>query len=97
MNRRSQLQFAIAGTGSSRGSGAFDAARVADQVDAATGNPVVEATAGGGLFLDRGVATGANITAAQVSDAMDAVTTPAGDPLFADTFPSFAVAFARYC
>ena len=48
---------------------------------------MIAASAADGLFLDRTVATQASITAAGVSDAMETERTPAGTPLFADTFP----------
>jgi hypothetical protein len=89
--------FVVTSTGSLRGARGEDAAAIAERVDTSLGSPVIAASAADGLFLDRTVATQASITAAGVSDAMETERTPAGTPLFADTFPSFAVAFARYC
>jgi hypothetical protein len=89
--------FVVTSTGSLRGSRGEDAAAIAERVDTSLGSPVIAASAADGLFLDRTVATQATITAAGVSDAMDAERTPTGASLFAGTFPSFAVAFARYC
>ena len=89
--------FVVTSTGSLRGARGEDAAAIAQRVDASLGSQVIAASAADGLFLDRAVATQASITAAGVSDAMEAERTPAGAPLFAGTFPSFAVAFARYC
>ncbi|HEY5858887.1 MAG TPA: hypothetical protein VIX62_01210, partial [Actinomycetota bacterium] len=89
--------FVVTSTGSLRGARGEDAAAIAQRVDASLGSQVIEASAADGLFIDRTVATQASITAAGVSDAMEAERTPAGSPVFAGTFPSFAVAFARYC
>jgi hypothetical protein len=88
--------FVVTSTGSLRGAGE-DAAAVAQRVNISLGSPVIAASAADGLFLDRTVATRASVTAAGVSDAMSAERSSTGDPLFAGTFPSFAVAFARYC
>jgi hypothetical protein len=88
--------FVIAGTGSLEAPEALDAADLAAAVDASIGAPIVAATAADGLFLDRGVLVDRSLTAQQVADALRAERGPGG-PLFADVYPSFAVAFSRYC
>jgi hypothetical protein len=89
--------FVIAGTGSLAGPEALDAADLAAAVDASIGAPIVAATAAGGLFLDRGVLVDRSLTAQQVADALRVERGPDGGRLFADVYPSFAVAFSRYC
>ena len=89
--------FVIAGTGSLRTPEALDAADLVTAVDASVGAPVVAATAADGLFLDRGVLVDRSLTAQQVADALRAERGAEGDRLFADVYPSFAVAFSRYC
>ncbi|MGH2539111.1 MAG: hypothetical protein ACRDGK_01160 [Actinomycetota bacterium] len=89
--------FVVTGTGS-RAAGAEDAASLAAGVDDTLGAPIVEGTGAAGLFLDRGVSVDRSITADQVARALAGARTPGGDAsLFADVFPSFAVAFSRYC
>ena len=92
-----EATFVIAGTGSLAAPNALDASDLAADVDASVGAPVVEATAADGLFLDRGVLVDRSLTAQQVADALRAERGPGGGPLFADVYPSFAVAFSRYC
>jgi hypothetical protein len=73
---------------------------LAKQVDRGVdpGNPVVAATGAGGLFIDQAAAARADAPVQRIVDAMLGATTPGtGSPLFADAFPAFAVAFARYC
>jgi hypothetical protein len=89
--------FAIAGTGSLAAREAVDASDVAAAVGASIGAPVVAAAAADGLFLDRGVLVDRALTAQQVADALRAERGPGGVRLFADVYPSFAVAFSRYC
>ena len=89
--------FVIAGTGSLAAPEALDASDVVAAIDASVGAPVVAATAADGLFLDRGVLVDRALTAQQVADALGAERGPGGDRLFADVYPSFAVAFSRYC
>lgn len=89
--------FVVAGTGS-RPAVAEDASSLAAGVDDTLGAPIVEGTGAAGLFLDRGVSVDRSITADEVARTLAASRTPAGVwPLFSDVFPSFAVAFSRYC
>ena len=89
--------FVIAGTGSLTAPGALDASDLAAAVDASVGAPVVAATAADGLFLDRGVLVDRSLTTQQAADALRAERRLSGGLLFADVYPSFAVAFSRYC
>ena len=89
--------FAIAGTGSLAIPAALDATELAAAVDASVGAPVVAATAADGLFLDRDVLVDRSLTAQQVADALRTARGDGDEPLFADVYPSFAVAFSRYC
>jgi hypothetical protein len=88
--------FVVTSTGSLRSrTPAEDASVVSAVVEDAA--PVVGGIGSGGLFLDEGAAATAGISTQQVVDAMRAEAVPDGASLFADTFPSFAVRFARYC
>ena len=89
--------FIVTATGSLAGSHGDDAARVTNQVESALGAPVVEATGVGGLFLDRGLSTKSLVTADDLATEVKGLRDERGTPVFADAFPSFAVAFARYC
>ena len=89
--------FVIAGTGSPPAPGALDASGLASAVEASVGAPVVAATAADGLFLDREVLVDRSLTAQHVADALRAERGAGDVPLFADVYPSFAVAFSRYC
>ncbi len=57
----------------------------------------MQAVAADGLFLDRDVLVERSITSQRVADALRSERSLAGEPLFADVYPSFAVAFSRYC
>jgi hypothetical protein len=72
-------------------------AAVGRMVDTTIGSPVVAAVVPGGLFLDQVVMAANDITSDDVVRAMDAMTAPAGTPLFADAYPGFAISFSRYC
>ena len=87
----------IAGTGAVRGPRGVDASEIALEVEASVAAPVVDAPASDGLFLDRTVLVERSLTTQRVADALRAVGGPGGPSLFADVYPSFAVAFARYC
>ena len=92
--------FVIAGTGSLRTdnmTGAIGVTAVASLVDEALGAPVVEAASADGLFLDQGVLAEHSIATQRTVDALTQATDRDGAPLFADVYPSFAVAFSRYC
>jgi len=87
----------VAATGSLAGGGrGEDALGIAADVDSTLGAPVVAQVAADGLFLDRDVLVDRSLTAQQVADAMRGVDA-GGQPLFDDVYPSFAVAFSRYC
>jgi hypothetical protein len=92
-----EATFVITGTGSLAGSDADDASDLAAGVDASLDAPVVEATAADGLFLDRAVLVDRALTAQQVADALRRERAAGGGRLFAEVYPSFAVAFSRYC
>jgi hypothetical protein len=66
-------------------------------VEASLGVDVVQEIAAGGVFLDRMVLTERSISSDVVTDALGREMRPGGRPLFADIYPSFAVAFSRYC
>jgi hypothetical protein len=67
-------------------------------VDERVGSAVVEAPGAGGLFLDPAALSAAGLSADAAVQAMRAQRTgPEGVPLFAEVYPSFSVAFARYC
>ena len=89
--------FVVAGTGSTRNKGSIDAADLGSRVDASLGADVVRGVAADGLFLDRAVLVERSITSERVADALRRERSPNGAPLFADVYPSFAVAFSRYC
>ncbi|MGZ8614088.1 MAG: hypothetical protein ACXWX4_05335, partial [Actinomycetota bacterium] len=92
-----EATFVVAGTGSLRSGAGDDAAELATNVDASLGVPVVEGTAADGFFLDRGVMVEGSLTAQQVADELRRERSRRGDALFDDVYPSFAVAFSRYC
>lgn len=89
--------FVVAGTGSTRNKASIDAADLGSRVDASLGADVVRGVAADGLFLDRAVLVERSITSERVADALRRERSPNGAPLFADVYPSFAVAFSRYC
>ena len=88
--------FVVAGTGST--SAADIGIDVAGAIDTlATGRPLVASTVAGGVFLDRTVMDGTEVTSDDVVRVMRGLRAPDGEPLFADAFPAFAVSFSRYC
>jgi hypothetical protein len=89
--------FAVAATGSAATPGGMSAAAVVTQVEDSLGASVVAAQGSGGLFIDRDISSQRSITADTVATAMGAARGYDGAVLFTDTFPSFAVSFARYC
>ena len=90
--------FVVTATGTLAGGGqGEDAPGLADDVEAALGAPVVAEVAADGLFLDRDVLVDRSLTGQQVADSMGALDDDAGRSLFDDVYPSFAVAFSRYC
>jgi hypothetical protein len=76
-------------------SGAFVARRAARAVGAAR-DPIAAQTAGG-LFLDPSALQADGLSADAVVEAARGLDGPGGRPLFADAYPGFSVAFARYC
>ena len=90
--------FVIAGTGSlGPRSPDVDARIVQRQVDGVLDAPVVLDPAADGLFLDRDVMVERSLTTQRVADAMRTLGSSGEPTLFADVYPSFAVAFSRYC
>ena len=89
--------FVVAGTGSTRDPGPIDAADLGSGVDASIGADVVRGVAADGLFLDRAVLIERSITSERVADTLRRERSFDGEPVFADVYPSFAVAFSRYC
>ncbi|HET9309654.1 MAG TPA: hypothetical protein VFP41_00315 [Actinomycetota bacterium] len=87
--------FVVAGTGSNTGTGGIEAAALSARVDQAMGAPVVQRAAADGLFLERDVLVERRLTTQAVADALRS--SGRGEPLFADVYPSFAVALSRYC
>lgn len=65
-------------------------------VERGFGDPVVEATTPGGLFLDQKVLAREAVTEDEVMERMAALER-SGSEVFADVFPAIAVSFARYC
>jgi hypothetical protein len=70
---------------------------VGHDVDAALGTAVVQADGAGGVFLDASALATAGLSADAAVQAMRAQTDADGAPRFADVYPAFSVAFARYC
>ena len=66
-------------------------------VDAALGTSVVQADGASGVFLDAPELAAAGLSADAAVQAMRAQTDADGGPRFADVYPAFSVAFARYC
>lgn len=90
--------FVVTATGSLRTSpGAEPATAVARRIDRQIGAPVAGEAVGGGFFLDQAALNDAGDSADDVVEALRGLTTTRGGPLFADAFPSFSVAFSRYC
>ncbi len=77
--------------------GAVPGTTVGHDVDAALGAPVVQADGPGGVFLDASALATAGLSADAAVQAMRAQTGADGAPRFADVYPAFSVAFARYC
>lgn len=88
--------FVLAGTGPTSDA-TIGGPGLSSRIGSWLGAPVAEAIAEDGLFLDRDVMVERSITADRVADAMRRERSVAGGPLFLDVYPSFAVAFARYC
>ncbi len=89
--------FVVAGTGSTRSDGSIEASELGSRVDEALRADVVQEVAADGLFLDREVLVERSITSQRVVDALRSERSLDGEVLFADVYPSFAVAFSRYC
>jgi hypothetical protein len=89
--------FVVAGTGSNRTDATIDGAELVSRVESSIGAAAVEAIAADGIFLDRGVMVERSITTDRVADALRRERSLNGGALFLDAYPSFAVAFSRYC
>ncbi|HEX7248218.1 MAG TPA: hypothetical protein VF351_08980 [Actinomycetota bacterium] len=89
--------FVVAGTGSTRSDATVDASELTARIEASIGADVSQAIGAGGVFLDRDVMIERSITADRVADAMRGARAATGGRLFSDAYPSFAVAFSRYC
>jgi len=89
------LAIAVVGTGSET-TGDLDGAAIASDVDAGTGEPLVEAAVPGGLFVDQEMLAELEVSEDVVIDEMTRLTGPGGR-VFADVFPAIAVSFASYC
>jgi len=70
---------------------------VARRLDAAIGADVVSEVGSDGVFLDPAVVTARGISSDQVATALRDLTGADERPLVLDAYPSFSVAFARYC
>lgn len=95
-DRVPEALIAIAGTGGEGRAAATPSDRIARRVDAALGARVVSGSAAGGFFLNTRALDAADLTADAVVQQMRALTHE-GQPQFSQVYPSFAVAFARYC
>ncbi len=88
----------VAATGDAAAvAGAIGGTTVGRDVDAALGTSVVQADGPGGVFLDASALAAAGLSADAAVQAMRAQTDADGAPRFADVYPAFSVAFARYC
>ncbi|MEO8477935.1 MAG: hypothetical protein ABI572_12925 [Actinomycetota bacterium] len=88
----------VTATGSLRtATHALPGATIARRLDAAMGAGVASAVGSDGVFLDPAVVTERRISSDQVASALRRVTGPDGRPVVLDAYPSFSVAFARYC
>ena len=85
------------GEGEAEDAPVMSSEELAAAVNERLGSPAVGAVAAGGLSVDQAVVTERNISSQRVVDAMAGVRGPSGEPIFADAFPAFAVAFGRYC
>jgi hypothetical protein len=86
----------LTGTGAAPAGRTVAAADVASDVEATLGGRVVEHVGTAGLFLDPEASASLEISSQQVAEASLSLT-EAGEPLFVDAFPAFAVQFGRYC
>jgi hypothetical protein len=90
--------FAITATGSGTPlAGSVPADAVARQLQASLHAPVVTTSTPGGLFLDERRVASSGIGADAVASALLERSAPGGGALFADAYPAYAVALARYC
>ncbi len=88
----------VTATGSQRAAThALPGAAVARRLNAAVGAPVVSAAGSDGVFLDPAVVTSRGISSDQVATALRGLLGTDEQPLVLDAYPSFSVAFARYC
>lgn len=88
----------ITATGSRRAAThALPGPEVARRLEVAVGADVVSATGSDGVFLNPEVVTARGISSDQVATALRGLVGADGRPLVLDAYPSFSVAFARYC
>ena len=90
--------FAVTATGSRAPlADAVPADTVVQQLQGSLNAPVVTALAAGGLFLDERRVASSGIGAGAVASALLERSAPGGEALFADAYPAYSVALARYC
>jgi hypothetical protein len=93
----------VAGTGSAAaanaGAGGADPSSLISTVerDVKGSEPVVQAAAPGGLFLNQQTLASEGISEQTVVQALLGLRAQGGGPLRADAFPAFAISFAKYC
>jgi len=88
----------VTATGSQRAAThALQGAGIARRLDAAVGAPVVSAVGSDGVFLDPAVVTSRGISSDEVATALRGLLGTDERPIVLDAYPSFSVAFARYC
>lgn len=94
------LAIVVTATGSlTQDERALDATEVAERVESLLGapQPVIEAAAPGGFFLDQEALAKLAVPEDDVLAALKEVKAVDGTKLFGDTFTAIAVSFARYC
>ena len=98
MARVPDAAVVVTATGSLRAAThALPGTTVARRLDASVGANVVSAVGSDGMFLDPSVVTDRRISSDQVATALRGLLGPDGRRLVLDAYPSFSVAFARYC
>ncbi|MGZ8566625.1 MAG: hypothetical protein ACXWXS_06200, partial [Actinomycetota bacterium] len=77
--------------------GSVPADTVARQLEGSLHMPLVTMSTPGGFFLDERRVASSGIGADAVASALLERSVPGGGALFADAYPAYAVALARYC
>jgi hypothetical protein len=96
--RVSDATFAITATGSRAPlADPVGADSVVDQLQESLHASLVTAVSSGGLFLDERRVASSGIGADAVASALLERSAPGGEALFADAYPAYSVALARYC